>query len=200
MVIVFAVFLFPACGDSADTNSNAEPVIKKGVAPIADNEIAIIEMEDGAAYGSIKIELYSNIAPKTVARFKELAKEGFFNGVTFHRVSPDVIQSGDPKSKDNDPKNDGSGKSDKPDVVAEFSDLKFEPGIVGAARGTEFNTANSQFFIMKSRQPNFDNRYTIFGRVIDGINNISTIGGAPLQGERPINNIVIKTVRIEPKK
>ncbi len=111
-----------------------------------------------------------------------------------------MVQAGDPKSKDNDPTNDGSGGSDKPDVPAEFSDLKFEPGIVGAARGQDFNSANSQFFIMRSRQPNFDNRYTIFGRVIEGMNNISTIAGAPLQGERPTSDIVIKTIRIEPKK
>ena len=96
---------------------------KTGVTPIADNEIAVIEMENSAAYGTIKIELYSNIAPKMVARFKELANEGFYNGITFHRINQSVIQSGDPLSKDDDPTNDGTGSSDKPNVQAEFSDI-----------------------------------------------------------------------------
>src|SRR5215213_5037735 len=105
--LILAVALFvSACSPSSNTarnsaSSNAE--IKKGVSPVADSEIAVIEMENSAAYGTIKIELYSNIAPKAVARFKELAKEGFYDGVTFHRVNASVIQSGDPLSKDSDP-------------------------------------------------------------------------------------------------
>ena len=98
-------------------------------------EIAVIEMEQ-PAFGTIKMELYSNIAPKMVAQFKELAKEGFYNGLTFHRINQSVIQGGDPNSKDNDPDNDGTGSSDKQNVPAEFSDIPFDTGIVGAARGT----------------------------------------------------------------
>ena len=122
--------------------------------PVPDNEIAVIEMEE-PAYGTMKIELYSNIAPKAVARFKELAKEGFFNGTTFHRINDSVIQGGDPLSKDADPANDGTGKSDKPNVEAELSDIPYDTGIVGAARGPDFNSANSQFFITLRRQPAF---------------------------------------------
>ncbi|NNE67080.1 MAG: peptidylprolyl isomerase [Pyrinomonadaceae bacterium] len=187
-----------ACETGTGTNT-AEPTVKKGIKPVADDEIAVIEMEDASAYGTITIELYSNIAPKMVARFKELAKEGVYNGVTFHRVSADVIQSGDPNSKDDDPTNDGKGSSDKPNVEAEFSDIEFDAGIVGAARGPDFNSANSQFFIMKKRQPNFNNRYTVFGKVIDGMNNVTTIGGAPVQGEKPMSKIVIKKITIRPK-
>src|SRR6478609_6494301 len=71
--------------NSAKTNSN-QAEVKKGVTPIADPEIAVIEMENGAAYGTIKLELYSNIAPKMVARFKELATSGVYDGTTFHRI------------------------------------------------------------------------------------------------------------------
>ncbi len=198
LVIVLALVSFSGCDSTSGTDGNAEPAIKKGVAPVADNEIAVIEMEE-PAYGTIKIELYSNIAPKMVERFKELAKEGVYNGVSFHRINRDVIQSGDPNSKDDDPDNDGQGGSDKADLPAEFSDLKFEPGIVGAARGPEFDSANSQFFIMKSRQPDFDGRYTIFGKVIEGMNNVTTISGAPVQGEKPIDKIVIRRITIQPK-
>ncbi len=199
-IVIFSLFIF-GCENTQTANSNStEPEIKKDVKPVADNEVAVIEMENNAAFGSVTIELYSNIAPKMVARFKELVKEGFYNGISFHRITPQVIQTGDPNTKDNDPTNDGQGGSDKPDVQAEFSDLKFDTGIVGAARGQEFNSANSQFFIMLKREEGFDNRYTIFGKVIDGMNNVRTIGGATRGGERPLDAIKIKEIRIEPKK
>ncbi|HEV7699307.1 MAG TPA: peptidylprolyl isomerase [Pyrinomonadaceae bacterium] len=189
-----------SCGGTTNKASNlknAPADIKKGVTPLADPEVAVIEMENSAAYGTITIELYSNIAPKMVARFKELANSGVYDGVTWHRVNESVIQSGDPLSKDGDPKNDGTGKSDKPNVDAEFSDLKYDTGIVGAARGQDNNSANSQFFITLKREQGFDNRYTIFGKVIDGMQNVRTIAGVqPKDGERPLEAIRIKHISI----
>jgi cyclophilin family peptidyl-prolyl cis-trans isomerase len=178
-------------------NKNAE--VKKGVAPVADSEVAVIEMESGGAFGKITIELYSNVAPEAVKRFKELAREGFYNGTSFHRINASVIQGGDPLSKDADPSNDGSGKSDKPNVKAEFSDIPYDTGIVGAARSQDVDSANSQFFIMLKRQPEFDNNYTVFGRVIDGMNNVKTIAGVPRSGERPMDDVKIKSVTIQPR-
>ncbi len=202
LIALTSLALF-GCDKTAKSNSNASErpaVVKKGVAPVADSEIAVIEMENSAAYGTIKLELYSNIAPEMVARFKELAKEGFYNGTTFHRINPSVIQGGDPLSKDSNPQNDGTGGSDKPDVPAEFSDILYDTGIVGAARGPSENSANSQFFITLKREPGFDNKYTIFGKVIDGMNNVRTIAGVnPKQGERPLENVVIKSITIQPK-
>ncbi len=104
LLICLLVFSFLACDKTKtaeNSNSNTSEV-KKGIAPVADNEIAVIEMEK-PAFGTIKIELYSNIAPKMVARFKELAKEGFYNGVTFHRINDSVIQGGDPTFKRQQP-------------------------------------------------------------------------------------------------
>lgn len=203
LFILLSLFVFAfaaACNQKpASKNSNAAPVVKKGVAPVADPEIAVIELENAAAYGAIKIELYSNIAPKMVAQFKQLAREGVYNGVAFHRINPSVIQSGDPLSKDADPSNDGTGQSDKPDVEAEFSDIPYDAGIVGAARSQDFNSANSQFFITLKREAGFDNKYTIFGKVIDGMNNARTIAGAPKTGERPLEPIRIKSIAIQPK-
>ena len=184
--------------NSSKTSSSAKPEVKTGVAPVADNEVAVIEMEE-PAYGTIKIELYSNIAPQMVERFKTLIKEGFYNGTTFHRVSPIVIQGGDPNSKDNDPLNDGMGGSDKPDVPAEFSDIPFEPGIVGAARTREPNTANCQFYITMQRYPSWDKNYTVFGKVIEGLNNANLMSGVKKEGERPLDPLRIKSITLQPK-
>ncbi len=177
---IFAVLLISACDNNQTANKTVNAEIKKGVAPVADNEIAVVEMENAAAFGTIKIELYSNIAPKMVARFKELAREGVYNGTTFHRINQSVIQGGDPLSKYADPRNDGTGKSDKPNVAAEFSDIPFDTAIVGAARGQGNDTANSQFFIMLKREAGFDTRYTIFGKVIEGMTYVRTISGVCL--------------------
>lgn len=198
LLFIFSMAFFAACDKkpTANKTSSAQPEVKKGVAPVADNEIAVIEMEE-PAFGTIKIELYSNIAPKMVARFKELAKEGFYNGQTFHRISESVIQAGDPLSKDDDPTNDGTGNSDKPNVEAELSDIPYEAGIVGAARRADFNSANSQFFINFKRQPAFDNKYTVFGKVIEGMNNVRTIAGATAENERPVYPLKIKQITIQ---
>ena len=192
-------FSMAACGGSAaNSNRTAAPEIKRGVQPVPDKEIAVIEMENPAAYGTIKIELYSNIAPKMVERFKELARDGIYDGTTFHRINQSVIQGGDPLSKDENPANDGTGKSNMPNVIAEFSDIPYDTAIVGAARGQDNNSANSQFFITLKREANFDTRYTIFGKVIEGMNNVRTISGVhPKEGERPVEPVRIKTVRIE---
>jgi len=199
-IALISLVLLVSCNDQGARNlGGGTPSVQKDAKPIADSEIAVIQMENAAAFGTIKIELYSNIAPKMVARFKELAREGVYNGVTIHRINPSVIQSGDPLSKDADPSNDGTGKSDKENVEAEFSDIKFDTGIVGAARGGDPNSANSQFFITLKREVGFDNRYTIFGKVIEGMENAKTIGGAPRNGERPLDEIKIKTITIQDK-
>jgi len=203
LLIAVAILFSTSCKSETELEREkkklAEPTVTKGVKPVADSEIAVIEMEQ-PAYGTIKIELYSNVAPKMVARFKELAKEGVYNGTTFHRINQTVIQGGDPLSKDADPRNDGSGNSDKPSVPAEFTDVPFETAIVGAARTQDPNSANSQFFIMLKREPGFDQKYTVFGKVIEGMSNVRTISGVnPKEGERPLENVVVKSVTIQPK-
>ena len=202
LIVVLTVFAC-ACGGSGTNSRNAvNGEIKKGVAPVADSEVAVIEMET-PAYGTIKIELYPNIAPKAVARFKELAREGYYNGIEFHRINPTVIQAGDGNTKPGaQPRPDGrQGDSGKPNVPAEFTDIPYDTGIVGSARlGNDINSANSQFFIMLKREPQFDQKYTVFGKVIEGMNNAKTIAGAPKgQGERPAEPVRIKTIRIEAK-
>lgn len=203
ILLIVSIFLLSALFFGCENNKKAnskKPEVKKGVAPVADTEIAVIEMED-AAYGKITIELYPNIAPEMVKRFKELAREGFYDGTSFHRVDPalGVVQGGDPLTKDDDPANDGTGGSKKPNVPAELSDVPFDTAIVGAARAQDFNSANSQFFIMLKAEPQFNQNYTVFGKVIDGMNNVRTIAGAPRDGTRPMEPIRIKTITIQPK-
>jgi peptidylprolyl isomerase len=201
LIAVWTVSCSGSANQSVRSNSRtAAPEVKKGVKPEPDDEMAVIEMENGAAYGTIKIELYSNIAPKMVEQFKALAREGVYDGTTFHRVNDAVIQGGDPLSKDSDPTNDGTGKSSKPNVPAEFSDIPYDTAIVGAARSSDPNSANSQFFITLNRQASFDNRYTIFGKVIEGMNNVRTIAGVePKEGERPVEPVRIKHISIVPR-
>ncbi|HKP68234.1 MAG TPA: peptidylprolyl isomerase [Pyrinomonadaceae bacterium] len=208
-ILLIALSLVAACGKASNSNSsrttgNQNAEIKKGVAPVADSEVAVIEMET-PAYGTIKMELYSNIAPKAVARFKELAKEGYYDGIAFHRINKTVIQAGDANTKANAPSSGAiqmkEGDSGKPNVPAEFSDVPYDTGILGAARlGNDVNSANSQFFIMLKREPQFDQKYTVFGKVIEGMNNVMTISGVePKDNERPIEPVRIKTIRIEPR-
>src|SRR5213080_4345748 len=83
-----------SCGgpaNKASNSKNANAEVKKGVTPVADPDVAVIEMENSAAYGKIVIELYSNVAPKMVQRFKDLAQDGTYDGVTWHRINESVI-------------------------------------------------------------------------------------------------------------
>lgn len=203
--LVAITLSFSACdGTSSNTNSNSntsqtEAPVQKGAVPKPDAEVAVIDTD----YGKIVIELYSNIAPKMVERFKTLTKDGTYNGVTFHRVDPNlgIIQGGDPLSKNDNPMDDGTGDSPLPDLPAEFSDVLYEAGTVGAARQNAPNTANCQFYITLKRQPAFDTRYTVFGKVIQGLTNANLIANAPTAAgtERPDPKIVIKSITLEPR-
>ena len=113
--------------------------------------------------GRVIIELRPDLAPKHVARVKKLVKEGFYDGLTFHRViSGFMAQTGDPKG-------DGTGSSKYPDLPAEFSKASFKRGTVGAARGGNPNSANSQFFICFEAAPHLDGQYTVWGQVVEGM-------------------------------
>ena len=215
------LLLMTGCGNKTTSkDSDLNTNIKRGVKPEPDSEVAVIEMEN-PAYGRMVIELYPNIAPKMVERFKQLVREGFYNGVAFHRINPQlgIIQTGDPLSKDENPSNDGTGDSPYPNVPGEFSDIPYERGIVGAARKganpqagvTEEqarNTGNCQFYITLKRVPDFDENYTVFGRVIEGISNADIIVNAPVEPARPgrpeasqpSEKIIIKTITLQPRK
>lgn len=202
--ILIAVLASLACTETAPnkpSSAKASPSVRTGVAPVPDSEAVLIEMEE-PAYGSIKIELYSNIAPQAVERFKTLAKEGYYNGIAFHRINNTVIQAGNADTKagaaPGDPRKERD--SGKPNVPAEFSDVPYDTAVVGAARlGNDVNSANSQFFIMLKREPQFDKNYTVFGKVVEGMGNARTIAGAPVDGEKPKEPIRIKQATVVPR-
>lgn len=208
---VLAMCLASCGGGEGQTNSNSydDPAatdanVKRNVKPEPDAQAVVLEVESGGfSYGKIVIELYPNVAPQMVERFKKLVEEGFYNGTAFHRVNPatGVVQGGDPNSKDDDPTNDGMGGSPYGDVPAEFSDIPFDRGVVGAARSSDINSANSQFFITLRRVPQWDNNYTVFGRVIQGMDNAQAIAGAPTRpgSENPADKIVIKSATLQPR-
>ncbi len=207
ILFTFLVFSFSACNEKnstttrdSDTNAPKDSSVKAGVKPQADPEVAVIETAD---YGRIVIELYPNVAPQMVERFKKLIKEKFYDGTAVHRVdaSLGIIQGGDPLTKGTNTAVYGTGNSPYPNVPAEFSDIPYERGTVGAARTQDINGANCQWFITLKKQPAFDKKYTVFGRVIDGIKNAEIIMTAPtVQGTpRPSDKVVIKSVTLQPR-
>tara|TARA_Y100001936_G_C15753046_1_gene497120 strand:- start:120 stop:596 length:477 start_codon:yes stop_codon:yes gene_type:complete len=141
--------------------------------------------------GEVELELYSDIAPNHVNRFKDLAKKGLYDGVVFHRVIEGFMaQSGDVKfgnsnSKDFNLSLAGTGGSDMPDLKSEFSDIPHERGVLSAARSADPNSANSQFFICFQPAPHLDRQYTVFGKVIKGMEFIDKIK----KGEGPNGSV-----------
>ena len=131
--------------------------------------------------GDIKIELFEDVAPNHVKRIKQLAEEGKYNGVVFHRVIDGFMaQTGDVKygnstNDDFDLKRAGQGGSDLPDLKEEFSDLPHERGTLSMARSQDPNSANSQFFICFKESSFLDRQYTVFGKVIEGMELVDKI-------------------------
>jgi cyclophilin family peptidyl-prolyl cis-trans isomerase len=144
---------------------------------IAEENIMILKLKDG----DIKIELFEDKAPNHVKRVKQLAKEGKYNGVVFHRVIDGFMaQTGDVKfgnsSNNNyDLKRAGMGGSDLPDLKEEFNDLPHLRGTLSMARSQDPNSANSQFFICFKAAPFLDRQYTVFGKVIEGMDIVDKI-------------------------
>jgi peptidylprolyl isomerase len=131
--------------------------------------------------GRIVIELRPDLAPKHVQRIKQLVREGFYNGLTFHRVIAGFMaQTGDPKG-------DGTGGSKYPDVPAEFSQAPFERGTVGAARSSNPDSANSQFFICFEAASHLNGQYTVWGQVVEGMQLVDGIKKGQGSGGTVVN-------------
>tara|TARA_B100001778_G_C18492813_1_gene585854 strand:+ start:141 stop:698 length:558 start_codon:yes stop_codon:yes gene_type:complete len=144
---------------------------------IAKENIMILKLK----YGEVQIELYSEKAPNHVKRFKELADQGKYDNVVFHRVIDGFMaQTGDVKfgnssSPDFNLSLAGTGGSSLPDLKAEFSDIAHTRGVLSAARSSDPNSANSQFFICFDSAPHLDRQYSAFGKVIKGMEFIDMI-------------------------
>lgn len=161
---------------------------------MAQNPIVTIEL---AAGGTIKAELYPEIAPNTVNNFISLVKKGFYDGLIFHRVIPTfMIQGGCPEGTGMG----GPGYS----IKGEFSnngfknDLKHTEGVLSMARSMMPNSAGSQFFIMHKTSPHLDGEYAAFGKVIDGMDCVNTIAETQTDySDKPIEDQVIKSMTVD---
>ena len=139
--------------------------------------LMILKLKDG----DVKIELFEDVAPNHVKRIKELAEKGMYDNVVFHRVIDGFMaQTGDVKfgksdSGDFDLRRAGMGGSDLPDLSQEFNSLPHDRGTLSMARSSDPNSANSQFFICFKPAPFLDRQYTVFGKVIEGMENVDKI-------------------------
>ena len=144
---------------------------------IANENIMILKLQ----YGEVEIELYADKAPNHVKRFKELAEQGKYDGVVFHRVIAGFMaQTGDVKfgnssNPDFNLDRAGTGGSDLPNLKAEFTDISHDRGILSAARSADPDSANSQFFICLDSAPHLDRQYSAFGKVVKGMEFIDMI-------------------------
>ncbi len=144
---------------------------------IAEENIMILKLKDG----DIKIELFEDVAPNHVKRIKQLAKDGKYDSVVFHRVIDGFmaqtgdVQFGNSSNDQFDLKRAGMGGSDLPDLKEEFSDLPHERGTLSMARSQDPNSANSQFFICFKESSFLDRQYTVFGKVIEGMELVDKI-------------------------
>jgi cyclophilin family peptidyl-prolyl cis-trans isomerase len=176
-----------SCGDKA--------------ASVDNSEVAVIETN----YGNIVIEFFPDAAPRHVANFKELVREHSYDGTKFHRLvknkdKPIAIQGGDPNTISGDVTTWGHGQPRQKTVPAEFSaKYRHTRGAVSAARKSDdINSATSQFFICNTPNPSWDGQYSIFGRVIEGMNVVDSIANAPLVPgtDRPSDPVVVSKVTL----
>ena len=193
-IVLAAVFALAATAVGCKGNGTDKTNDQQGDNTMNNDKIiATIEMENG---GIMKLELYPDIAPQSVYNFVSLARSGFYDGLTFHRIIPGfMIQGGDPLGAGYG----GPGYA----IKGEFSSngfnntLKHERGVISWARSNNPDSAGSQFFIMHADAPHLDGSYAAFGRVIEGIEVVDEIASVQTDSsDRPITPVVIKTVTI----
>ena len=183
---------------------------QKGKESIMDKENAVISTQ----FGDIVLEFFDDIAPKHVESFKLHAQNGYYNGTTFHRVIPGfMIQGGDPLTRSDDRSRHGTGgnaakyfgigtESDEStwDLPAEFSPTPHKRGILSMARSQNPDSGGSQFFICVADAGFLDNQYTVFGKVVSGMDVVDAIVSAPRDARDNPNDRIEMKVRLEDKK
>jgi peptidyl-prolyl cis-trans isomerase B (cyclophilin B) len=187
---ILAVAFVLSCAPAEDPSTPTPTSPSSG-----QDEIAVLDVQ---GFGEIRLQFFPDKAPGHVENFKKLARQGFYDGTTFHRIIPGfMIQGGDPKTKDDNPNNDGTGDPGYK-IKAEFNDIPHKRGIVSMARSSHPDSAGSQFFIVVKGSPFLDGKYTAFGEVSSGMDVADKIVSQPRdRRDRPLTNIVMKSVRIE---
>ncbi len=189
-VLLFLVVLVNAAFAEVRSKKFTQEEIKK----MAETK-AVIETK----FGNIELRFFPDVAPNHVNNFIELAKKGFYDGTTFHRVIPGfMIQGGDPNSKSHDKSTHGMGGPGY-QLKAEFSNKPHKRGVLSMARSANPDSAGSQFFICVADAPFLDKQYTVFGEVLSGMEVADKIVGQPRdRRDNPVERIEMK-VRIEQK-
>ena len=179
LVLIGAVYFFAFNNDSDSVNTMST--------------VAVIETD----FGNIVIELFPDKSPGHVENFIKLANDGFYNGTTFHRVIPGfLIQGGDTNTKSDDRSSHGQGGPGYT-INAEFNDISHVRGIVSMARTNDPNSAGSQFFIVISDSPFLDKQYTVFGKVVEGMDVVDKIVNVPRDNlDNPNDKVVVKRISI----
>jgi peptidylprolyl isomerase len=174
-LVAFMALAIPALGWSASGHAQEATASAPTVSPAPDPaNMLVLDLSTG---GRVTIQMFPTLAPAHVDRIKTLTRQGFYNGVVFHRVIDGFMaQTGDPKGT-------GQGGSELPDLKAEFNKTPHLRGTVSMARTNEPDTANSQFFICFQPRFSLDNKYTVFGRVTSGMQYVDAIE----RGEPPAN-------------
>lgn len=187
LAVVMSAAVLTSCSDSGKSGKNGDDSVTHNVEMVVKDK------------GTIKLELYGNLAPKTVDNFVSLAEDGFYDGLTFHRVdSGFVIQGGDPEGTGMG----GSGKA----IIGEFSangfdnPLSHDRGVISMARRPDnYDSATSQFFICLSSEykSSLDGLYASFGRVTEGMEVVDAIASVAVNGnDKPLADVVIESVKV----
>lgn len=194
VVLVFLMLLVFAASVYAQKEVRSRKFTKEEIAKMASTK-AVIETK----FGNIELKFFPESAPIHVSNFIDLAKKGFYDGTTFHRVIPGfMIQGGDPNSKDPDRSRHGMGNPGY-SVKAEFNDIKHKRGILSMARSNHPDSAGSQFFICVADSSFLDRQYTVFGEVISGMDVADRIVSQPRdRRDNPLERIEMK-VKIQEK-
>ena len=172
LIISFSFLIFPVI---IMTDTNAENTFSQNLVIEITQNTEITEPSETPPIATIIVKLFPDVAPKHVSQITMLAKEGFYDGIIFHRVIDGFMaQTGDPTGT-------GMGGSDLPDIRAEFSDEPFNRGTLGMARSQHPDSANSQFFICFEESSFLNGQYTVFGKVIEGMEYVDKI----MRGEPP---------------
>ena len=164
------------------------------------NETAVIK----TSAGEMRVELWSDVAPKTVENFKMLAQKGFYDGTCFHRIMKDfMIQGGDPLTKDPNRESEWGTGGPGHRIKAEFNERPHVRGVISMARSNDPNSAGSQFFICLAEADFLDGKYTAFGQLVAGDDVLAKIGATPVamsnSGERskPLTRVAVESIRVE---
>jgi len=188
--LIISVLLFAQFAQGQPVNKTFTP---EGIKKMSETT-AILETK----FGNIELRFFPDVAPNHVNNFIELSKKGFYDGTLFHRVIPKfMIQGGDPNSKDSDRSRHGTGGPGYT-VKAEFNTKPHKRGILSMARAQNPDSAGSQFFICLADAPSLNNKYTVFGEVVSGMDVVDKIVSQPRDAkDNPLEKVEMKVKIVE---